>query len=230
MVPTAFSELMMQFERLVQTNCCGLFAGLPADHWSWVSGEPPGETQQHHPSPSWRVNSKQLRGGSRHWMFLFLTTKAWWWWEADAKLLGMMGTKPHRPDLCASLEPKLQVVEIPVSPQGGRQTLIWPTDLLSHIYIHDTFQMNRDKAPFYITQSGQIPTITSMWSNSKSQSILALPRTPWTPPTSYLHPDLTKEKDGVRVCSLRICPGSQGRHGIHSQSHLVSFTPLRAEW
>lgn len=57
-----------------------------------------------------------------------------------------------------------------------------------------------------------------MWPNSKSQSILALPRTPWSPPTSYLHPDLAKGKDAIRVYSHRICPGSRGKHAIHSQS------------
>lgn len=229
MVPAAFSELMTQFERLVQTNCCGLFAGLPADHWSWVSGEPPGETQQHHPL-SFLKGQQQTT--PRQLQTLDVSV-------SDYKGMVMMGSrcKTPRNDGNKATQTWLVCQSWAQAPGCGdpslssrRQTLIWPTDLLSHIDIHDTFQMNRDKAPFYITQSGQIPTITSMWSNSKSQSILALPRTPWTPPTSYLHPDLTKEKDGVRVCSLRICPGSQGRHGIHSQSHLVSFTPLRAEW
>lgn len=143
MVPAAFSGLITQFKRLVQTNCYGLFAGLPADHWSWVSGKPPGETQQHHSPLLLEGSTANISkaapdiGCFRFWLQLPSSTKAWWWSEADTKPQGMMGTKPQRPDLCASLEPKLQVVEIPVSLQ--RQTLIWPRDLLSHIHIHDTF-------------------------------------------------------------------------------------------
>lgn len=165
-------------------------------------------------------------------MFLFLTTVAFF-----HKGMVMMGSryKTPRDDGNKTTETWLVCQSWAQAPGCGepslsakRQTLVWPTDLLSHMYIRDTLQINRDKALFYITD----PTITSMWPNSKSQSILALSRTPWSPPTSYLHPSFCliwqKEKDAIRVCSLRICPGSRGRHGVHSQSHSVSA--LWAEW
>lgn len=96
-------------------------------------------------------------------MFLFLTTVAFF-----HKGVVMMGSrhKTPRDDGNKTTETWLVCQSWAQAPGCGdpslsakRQTLVWPTDLLSHIYIHDTFQISRDKALFYITQSGQIPPL-----------------------------------------------------------------------